>query len=80
MEKILSLGSIVKLKNGGQKLMIICRLPLYNNQGTIGYFDYAACAYPFGHDGRETYFFNQEDIEEVDLQKNAFLLLYQLFQ
>lgn len=48
MKKLLPLGSVVKLKNGEQKIMIISRLPLYNNEGTIGYFDYGACLYPNG--------------------------------
>ena len=62
---LLPLGSIVKLKSGKQKIMIICRLPLYNNSGTIGYFDYSACLYPFGQSGQNMFFFNAEDIEEV---------------
>ena len=46
MREVLPLGTIVKLKHGPEKLMIICRLPLFNNMGTIGYFDYSACLYP----------------------------------
>ena len=40
MNRILPIGSIVQLKNGEVKLMIINRFPLYNNNGEIGYFDY----------------------------------------
>ena len=40
MNRILPIGSIVQLKNGEVKLMILNRFPLYNNNGEIGYFDY----------------------------------------
>lgn len=65
MEKILPIGSIVKLKNGTQKIMIINRGALFNNGGTIGYFDYSACLYPFGQTDQRVHFFNEEDIEKV---------------
>lgn len=65
MEELLPIGSIVTLKNGGQKLMIISRAALYNNQGTLGYFEYSSCIYPFGHTNQNAFFFNSEDIEEV---------------
>ena len=48
MKNLLPLGSVVRLNKGELKIMIISRLPLYNNEGTIGYFDYAACVYPTG--------------------------------
>ncbi len=65
MEKILPIGSVVILKQGKQKLMIINRVPLYNNEGTIGYFDYAACVYPVGQTDQQMYFFNEEDIKDI---------------
>lgn len=65
MKKILPIGSIVKLKKGEQKVMIICRAPLYNNGGTIGYFDYSACIYPNGQTDQTMFFFNAEDIDQV---------------
>ena len=40
MNDILPIGSVVQLKNGEVKLMIINRFPLFNKEGTIGYFDY----------------------------------------
>lgn len=64
----LPLGSVVKLKEGTVKLMIISRVPLYNDKGNIGYFDYAGCAYPIGQTGQQTFFFNNEDIEEIFYQ------------
>ncbi len=65
MKKILPIGSVVRLKKGKQKIMIICRTPLYNNGGTIGYFDYSACLYPTGQSDQQMLFFNEEDIEQV---------------
>lgn len=65
MNEVLPIGSIVTLKNGNRKMMIICRLPLYDNNGTVGYFDYGACVYPVGQTNQQTFFFNEEDIEEV---------------
>ncbi len=45
--------------------MITSRMPLSNEKGVIGYYDYGACLYPDGQTGQETYFFNNEDIKEV---------------
>ena len=63
--EILPIGSVVKLKNGEAKLMIINRAPLYNQDGEIGYFDYSACVYPLGKVEEQVYFFNNENIETV---------------
>lgn len=63
--RILPIGSVVRLKNGDVKLMILNRAPLYNKEGVIGYFDYSACVYPFGKVEEQVYFFNDENIEEV---------------
>ena len=30
---VLPLGSVIRLKDGEQKIMIISRVPLYNNEG-----------------------------------------------
>ena len=38
---------------------------LYNNEGTIGYFEYSGCLYPIGQTDQQTLFFNKEDIEQV---------------
>lgn len=65
MEKFLPIGTVVQLKNGKVKLMILNRFPLYNDNGEIGYFDYAACLYPNGNTDNQAYFFNQENIEKV---------------
>lgn len=83
MKKILPIGSVVRLKRGEQKIMITCRAPLYNNNGTIGYFDYSACLYPVGQTDQQSYFFNEEDIAEVffegyrDEEEEKFCELYE---
>ncbi|GAB6640682.1 DUF4176 domain-containing protein [Streptococcus uberis] len=65
MNKVHTLGSVIKLKNDNQKIMITSRFPLYNNEGQLGYFDYSGCIFPIGIVGNETYFFNLEDIDKV---------------
>lgn len=62
---ILKLGTVVSLKKGSQKIMIVSRFPLYNENGKKGYFDYSACFYPTGLVGPAVYFFNHEDIDEI---------------
>ena len=56
MNEILPIGTIVRLKNGEHKLMIISRAPLYNNNGTVGYFDYSAYLYPTGQADQQAFF------------------------
>lgn len=63
--QLLPIGTVVTLNNGDQELMITARFPLYNNDGEIGYFDYAGCFYPQGQFDDNSYFFNVEDIETV---------------
>lgn len=65
MSHLLSIGSVVQLHHGEDKIMVIGRYPLYNNEGTIGYFDYSACPYPQGQTENQAYFFNHEDIKKV---------------
>ena len=45
--------------------MITARGSLYNNEGTIGYFEYSGCIYPFGQTNTQAFFFNEENIKEV---------------
>jgi len=64
--EILPLGTVVQLKDGAVKLMIVGRGQLYNDGGTLGYFDYSAVMYPQGIMGEDQFaFFNQEDIDKV---------------
>lgn len=65
MEKILPIGSVITLKNGSLKVMIIARYPLYKYKNRIGYFDYSGCIFPSGVTDNQTYFFNNDDIDEV---------------
>lgn len=61
----MAIGNVVQLQKGDTKVMIINRFLLYNNQGTIGYFDYSACLYPNGNRDNQVYFFNHENIDKV---------------
>ena len=65
MRKDLPIGSVVRLKKGDTKLMIVSRFPLYKDGNDIGYFEYCSCIFPSGVDGKEFIFFNKEDIAEV---------------
>ncbi len=65
MKKYLPIGSVVQLKNGNRKIMIINRFPLFRKESEIGYFDYSACLYPNGSVDNQAFFFNQEDIDRV---------------
>ena len=82
MKNLLPLGSVVRLNKGELKIMIISRLPLYNNEGTIGYFDYAACVYPTGQADQQLHFFNEEDIAVSDgsLNMPSIFLKYSYFK
>lgn len=64
MKKLLSIGSIVLLKDGKKKLMIYGRKQLH--VGTNKKYDYVGCLYPEGNISIEySFMFNNEDIEEV---------------
>ncbi|KRL92519.1 DUF4176 domain-containing protein [Limosilactobacillus equigenerosi] len=62
---MLSIGSIVYLEGGDQKLMIIGQGQIMEQNKQQVYFDYVACQYPSGIDPEEVYYFNKEDIAEV---------------
>lgn len=64
LRQILPLGSIVTLKKGEKKIMIIGRIQ--ENQANHKIYDYAACLYPEGFiQPDEIYLFQQEDIDRV---------------
>ena len=64
LQQILPLGSIVSLKQGTKKIMIVGRLQEERASGKQ--FDYSACLYPEGVlDPKELYLFQQEDIERI---------------
>ena len=72
MSNLLPIGTVVRLHNGTIDVMIIGRFPLYNQEGTIGYFDYVACLYPTGQQMKNFYIFNQENIEKVIFERISF--------
>jgi len=53
-----TIGSIVYLKEGSQKLMIINRGPIVEIEGQKYLFDYSACKYPVGVVEDQIYYFN----------------------
>lgn len=62
MKDLLPIGSIVVLKKGTKKLMIIGRLQ--QNVKTRKLYDYAGCLWPEGYMGKEhNYVFNNDDID-----------------
>ena len=64
-EKFLPIGSVILLKKGQKKLMIVGYTQIYlKNKSEI--YDYMGCVYPEGMINiKNFYFFNHEDIEEV---------------
>ena len=76
-EVLLPIGSIVVLKEGYKKLMVIGRMQLQGKEERL--WDYLGVLYPEGYLGEGyTFLFNNEDIEEVvfegytDLEDEAF--------
>lgn len=66
-EKLLPIGSVVKLKNGQKRLMITGFLQMEQDEkGQKNIWDYSGCLYPEGMLTSETnYVFNHSQIEEV---------------
>lgn len=60
-----TIGSIIYLKEGSQKLMIINRGPIVEIEGKKYLFDYSACKYPVGVVEDQIYYFNEENIDNV---------------
>ncbi len=66
IKELLPLGSVVKLKNGTKKIMIIGIRQTDMVEDTSKEFDYLAVMYPEGYIGGEFKFlFNHEDIDEI---------------
>lgn len=65
MVKYLPLGSIVLLKGGLQKILIISRALNVKNGGKEYFFDYGGVAYPEGLVGDEMAYFNADKINKV---------------
>ncbi|MBO1624757.1 DUF4176 domain-containing protein [Bacillus arachidis] len=63
--QLLSIGSIVTLKEGTKKLMIFGRQQQMETDN-VRKFDYVGCPYPEGYINPDfTYLFNHDDIQEV---------------
>ena len=64
LRNILPLGSVITLKKGRKKLMIIGRIQQERSSGIL--YDYAAVLYPEGIlDASELYMFQGEDIDRI---------------
>lgn len=61
MKELLPLGTVLTVKNGKKRIMIIGRLQ--KAAGTDDIYDYAAVLWPEGYiDSKHVYLFNQENI------------------
>jgi hypothetical protein len=67
MEKIdfLPLGSVVIVKGGVKKMLIIARGLAVNLNGDTKVFDYGGCLYPEGLIGDRVMYFNHTEISKV---------------
>ena len=67
MEKIdyVPLGSVVYLKGGVKKLLIVARAIKVANGGKQYFFDYGGVLYPEGITGDRMAYFNHDDINSV---------------
>lgn len=62
---MLPIGSIVYLKEGSQKIMILNRGPVVNEKDKNILYDYSGCKYPNGLNPNEVLYFNQENIDTI---------------
>ena len=62
---MLPIGSIVYLKEGSRKLMVLNRGALLEQSGEKHLFDYSGCIYPVGLDAEQILYFNEENIDKV---------------
>ena len=62
---MLPLGSVVYLKAGTAKTMIINRGIFFEDNGNTKMFEYEGCLYPNGSNLKDRYYFNEEDIDEI---------------
>lgn len=64
MKDLLPIGSVVVLKKGTKKLMIMGRLQLNVKEKKL--YDYAGCLWPEGYmDKEHCYVFNNDDIDRL---------------
>ncbi len=87
-KKLLPLGSIVLLEEGLQKLVIVGRGAIYEDQetGQDTFADYMAVLYPSGMNPETTIFFQHDNIDKVvftgysDEEEDRFLEIYEAWQ
>lgn len=65
MKKYLPLGSIVLLKGGMQKILIISRALKVRNGDKEYFFDYGGVLYPEGLVGDQMAYFNEDKISKI---------------
>lgn len=67
MKKIdyIPLGSVVYLKGGIKKILIVARAINVENDGKQYFFDYGGVLYPEGVTGDQMAYFNHEDVSSV---------------
>lgn len=64
--KILSIGSVVLLKEANKRVMIIGYYPTFVNDGEEVTYDYSGCLFPEGIvDSSQSLLFNHDDIDKV---------------
>ena len=82
MNEVLPIGSIIYLKEGQQKVMILSRGCQLQQDNELVFFGYSGAAYPVGLNPEQIFYFNQEDIDKVvfhgytDLDEERFVELY----
>ena len=80
---ILPIGTIVYLKEGSQKLMILNRGVTIGQNGENVLFDYSAAFYPMGLNPEQLFYFNRDDVDKVvykgytDEEEERFAEIYQ---
>lgn len=62
---LLPLGSVVRLKNGEAKMLIINRGVKIRINNQDCYFQYEACVDPVGASQENIFYFNEEEIDQV---------------
>ena len=80
---IFLIGTIVYLKEGSQKLMILNRGVTIEQNGENVLFDYSAAFYPMGLNPEQLFYFNRDDVDKVvykgysDEEEERFAKIYQ---
>ena len=62
---MLPIGSIVYLKEGSRKIMVLNRGAMLEQAGEPVMFDYSGCLHPIGLTAEQVFYFNEENIDKV---------------